>query len=139
MQIGDQQMTNNQNAAPAPANLHETRKQLAEAKRRHPAGSKTPAKKAPAKAPAPKAGEKTRKAPSASGKAKLRWDGDVAKAEGVEVGRRVEKDGAWSAVVKVNGKNETLASGLSHDRAYSVVVAFYHRGERPAVKKAVAS
>lgn len=79
---------------------------------------------------------KVRKTPATSGKAKLKWEGDVAKAEGVEVGRRVQKDGKWNAVVKVGGKNETLATGVSHNRAYAVVVAFYHRGERPVVKAA---
>jgi hypothetical protein len=56
----------------SPANLHETRKEMAAAKRRHPAGkqapAKTPAKKAPArKAPAKKAAPK-------QATSKLRWE-----------------------------------------------------------------
>jgi hypothetical protein len=82
-----------------------------------------------------------RKTPAASSdKAKLKWRGDIAEAAGEEVGRRVpQADGTFDAVVKVKGKDETLATGVSTARAYAIVVAFYHRGERPAAKKAVAS
>jgi hypothetical protein len=58
----------NQNAAPV-ANLREARKEMAAAKRRHPAGkqapAKAPAKKLPAKAPAKKA--------AAKATTKVRW------------------------------------------------------------------
>jgi hypothetical protein len=119
----------------APPNLAHARKEQAAAKQAargaHPAGTKVPAKTAPAK----KAAAAERKAPTQSDKPKLRWDAEVAKAGDVEFGKLVEqKDGAYDAVVKSNGKTEILATGVSRNRAYAVIVAFYHRGERPVAK-----
>jgi hypothetical protein len=133
--------------SPAVANLRTTRKEQAGARQAskgaHPAGTKrVAAKKAPAKAPAPASTvtvtAATRKAPQQSAKPKLKWRGDVAEAEGVEVGRRVQSGDKWDAVIKVEGKDELVATGVSRDRAYAIVVAFYHRGIRPVQKGAVA-
>jgi sRNA-binding protein len=146
-------MTQSKPALPAPGipNLRETRRQIAEAKKRHPAGKQAPAAKAlataPAKAPATKVAKTpekpARKAPAQSDKPKLRWRGDVAvvvtDGKDVEVGRRIpQADGSYHAAVKVGNKVEILAVSLSNDRAYAAVVGFYHRGERP-VQKAVAA
>jgi hypothetical protein len=59
-----------------------------------------------------------RQAPTQSGRAKLKWAGDIARAGDVEIGRRVEKaDGKFDAIVKINGKNTVLATGKSRDGA----------------------
>jgi hypothetical protein len=121
---------------PAPPNLNETRKEMAAAKKRHPAGTKVPAKKAPAKRPV----ATERKTPTQSEKPKLRWDGEVANVtiEGkkVEIGRRVKQsDDTYQAVVQISGKATVLATGKRKDGAYKVVVDFYHRGTRPEAKK----
>jgi hypothetical protein len=99
------------------------------------APAKAPAKSVPAaKAPSAPA----RKAPVQSGKAKLRWDGDVANVtvddKKVEIGRRVQQSDGWQAVVKDGGKNRVLGTGLSKDRAYGVVTKWYHYGEVPQAK-----
>ena len=132
-------MSTNQNAAPAtvpeptaPANLHDARKEMAAAKKRHPAGAKgVPAKKAPAKAVT------ERKTPTQSGRPKLRWKDEIAKVGDVEIGRRVEQsDGTFNAVVRVGGKSKVIAEGLSRERAYYAVVDFYHRDRLPETKTA---
>jgi hypothetical protein len=130
-------------AQPAPVNLRRARKEQAKA-RADPAGKQAPAaKKAPAKAsptPPAAASEKVRKAPSTSDKAKLRWEGDIAKSEGPEIGRRIEQnDGTYHAAIKNDGKVEILATGVSKDRAYAIVTRFYHYNERPAQKAAKAT
>jgi hypothetical protein len=87
---------------------------------------------------------KVRKAPTQSSKAKLRWNDGIATIttdddKTVEVGRQVKlASGKYSAVVKVGAKKETLATEISGARAYSIIVSWYHKGERPAVKVAKA-
>jgi len=123
-------MSINQNAAPATAPespAHDERKEMAAAKKRHPAGTKVPAKKAVTE----------RKAPTQSGRPKLRWKDEIAKAGDVEIGRRVEQsDGTFNAVVRVGGKSKVIAEGLSRERAYYAVVDFYHRDRLPETKTA---
>jgi hypothetical protein len=58
------------NPTPTVANLRETRREMAAAEQRHPAGSKAPVK-TPAKAPAARAPAK--KAPAKTVTPKLRW------------------------------------------------------------------
>jgi hypothetical protein len=59
-------MAMNATQAPKVSNLRETRREMAEARKRHPAGKAAPAKAPAKKAPAKKAAAKT-------GAAKLRW------------------------------------------------------------------
>jgi hypothetical protein len=88
-------------------------------------------------------GGKGRKAPSQSGKAKLRWaDGILATVKDgdkVLATFHIQKDGAkFKGVVKQDGKTETLISGVSKERAYYALTHFYHYGVRPEVKVAKA-
>lgn len=121
-------MTTNQTPAKVP-NLRETRKAMAAAKRRHPAG------KAPAKAPAkavtvtPKAAPKAVTVTDKPARATLRWqfpngkdefkDGKTQYADfdGGQLG--IERSGdAWRAVYKV-GKKETLLAEGTFGKCYN--------------------
>jgi hypothetical protein len=123
---------NDANAAPATpvANLRETRKEMAAARKRHPAGKQAPAKapaEAPAKAPAKKA------APTATKPAGLRWTFPNGKDEFKDGKTQIAPFGkgelailrsgeAWKAVYRVNGKvTETLAEG-SFGKCYNAAV-----------------
>jgi hypothetical protein len=135
-------------ALPAPGipNLRQARKDQAKeraaSKAVHPAGKALPA---PAKKPAPAANPAqtvtvtaaTRKAPVQSGRMKLRWTGDIAKAGPTEMGRRVEKaDGTWDAIVRIDGKSKVIGNAKSRDAAYKLVVDWHHRDALPVVKSA---
>jgi hypothetical protein len=121
-------MTTNQTPAKVP-NLRETRKAMAAAKRRHPAG------KAPAKAPAKAAPKPAAKAAAKQGdkpaRATLRWqfpepkdkykDGKVQVAAYGDGELAILRSGEkWTAVYRVNGKVvETLAEPGSFGKAYN--------------------
>jgi hypothetical protein len=121
---------NNAPATPEVANLPETRKAQAQARKTHPAGKAAPAKKAtPAKQPAKKS-----PVPASS---KLRWQLNGAKdSKGRVAQSAVAGDGAtykisgegdkWKAVVTVNGKTTVLGDGIGHTRAYTLCVK-HHR------------
>jgi hypothetical protein len=103
-------------------NLRETQKEMAAAKRRHPAGKATPAKKA-----APKA------APTPASK-KLRWTfdegndrtmvGKVAQyaARGGNAYALTPGEGGWTATVEHNGKTTVLSENGSLGKAYAAVM-----------------
>lgn len=121
-------MTNPTTAAPATsvANLRETRKEMAAARKRHPAGKQAPVK-APAKAPAKKA------APTATKPAGLRRtfpngkdefkDGKTQIAPFGKGELAIERSGEqWRAVYRVNGTvAESLAEG-SFGKCYTAAV-----------------
>jgi hypothetical protein len=107
----------------AVTNLRETRRQMAEASKRHPATAK-PAKRTPAKRAAKAAPTKP-----AVQSPKLRWrlDGEkdekgraAAHADAGEMQYAITGTGdSWRAAVLRNGKVEQLAAGVSHGRAYA--------------------
>jgi hypothetical protein len=112
-------MTENQNAPVA--NLRETRKQMAAAKRAHPAGKKAPAKKAPAKKATGTAGPK------------MRWTLDEERTAGNravpqtgvcgDATYKIARDGEkWKVTKRVGGKSTTLGSGLAYAASYRVAV-----------------
>jgi hypothetical protein len=123
-------MAMNENTTQAPAtpvaNLRETRKEMAAARKRHPAGKQAPAK-APAEAPAKKA------APKATKPAGLHWtfpngkdefkDGKTQIAPFADGELAILRSGEqWHAVYRVNGKvAETLAEG-SFGKCYNAAV-----------------
>jgi hypothetical protein len=107
-------------------NLHETHRELAAAKRRHPAGKKAPAKTPAKKAPAKKAAAK--KAAATAAAPKVRWTvadgmrGKQVAAVGVcgSATYAIAADGEkWRATCKRNGKTTTLLSGASYAKAYA--------------------
>jgi hypothetical protein len=121
----------------APANLRETKREMAAAKR----AAKAPAKKAPAKATkaqtigramAAKAAAKApaRKAP-ASTSTKLRWQvegepGTATPATATRGDRKyaIGRDGdAWKATVKVGTKTTVLVAGGTFARCYAACTA----------------
>ena len=120
-------MTENQTPTPeAPANLAAARKEQAAAKKRHPAGSKTPAKapakKAPAKAPAKKV--------VAERPASLRWtfpngrdefkDGKTQIAPFGQGELAILKAGdGWKAVYREKGKKEQLLAEGAFGKCYN--------------------
>jgi len=137
-------MTEN-NPSPAPvANLRETRRQMAAAKRAskaaRPAGKNAPAKAVPAKKVAARA--PTKAADKAAGAAKLKWtygeggrdggflhgqvaptaDGATYAIEPLEGQVAGKFAGKWKAVVKRGGKTVVLADGVAAGAAYAACV-----------------
>jgi hypothetical protein len=142
-----------ENTTPAAvANLRDTKKQLAQAKQRHPAGKAAPAKvaakeapaKAAAKSPvkAPATEKAPRKAPTQSGRQKLRWskvDGGGLIAVTDEATYSIlPSNGKFVATAKKGNKTETILDGVSEGRAYQALNRLHHYNERPANKKASA-
>jgi hypothetical protein len=93
-----------------PANLHETRKELAAAKRAHPAG-----KKAPAKAPAKRASIAW--SPVGEKNERNEYDRSVGRFGDAEYLITRQPDGSFRASVKRGGKTTTLGEGLKSGRA----------------------
>lgn len=126
------------------ANLRDSRKAMAAAKKRHPA-SATPAK--PAKATTATPAKATTAKPAASnatpaaarksgaaksGAAKMRWtvvDAETREMTGV-VGDTVYKivpvDGGFKVVVRQDGQSTVLVDGVSGGRAYQAAVRHHH-------------
>lgn len=95
---------------------------MAAARRAHPAGKQTPAKKAPAKKAAAPASTKLRwrlEQERTPGNRAVEQTGVVGDAE-----YQIRKDGEKWKVTYKRGKTETvLASGVSYAQSYAVVVA----------------
>lgn len=157
-------MSNTQNAAatstttteqglPEVKNLAETRKEMAEAKKRHPASVAkaarvAAAKKATAEAkadlktetPAAKETPAGRKTPAQSGRAKLRWhalEGEDAKTGQVVGGMfAIMRSGnAWKLEQHEDGKTTVLLDGVTRSKAYAAATALHHRDEQPEAAK----
>jgi hypothetical protein len=142
-------MSENTDAPATVTNLRDTKRQMAAAKKAHPAGKaalakKAAANKAPAKAAAkaPAKGTQARRAPQRSSKPPLRWSkqgdgGLIAVMDGVEYA--ITKSGrAFKATVKKAGKTQTILDAASDGRCYSALRTYYDTGELPQSKKAAA-
>jgi hypothetical protein len=101
-----------------PANLHETRKQLAAAKRAHPAGkAKAPAKKAPAR-------PTIKWSPEGEKNERNEYPSSTGTCGAAEYKIVRQPDGSFKATVKVGTKTTTLAEkAKSGNAAWKACVA----------------